>query len=483
MDNSNLRKSVNNITEKEAQISAMERDSHSEETDANSASSLKMPVIALIGRPNVGKSSLFNRLTGKKLAIVDDTPGLTRDRQEFKVVFGEIAYILVDTPGLDDKKNNPLAEEMNAQTAKAAEAADIIFLVVDGPFGICEKDKQYAKWIRKFDKKVVLIINKAENFSRIEDRIGEFAKLGFKDRIAVSASHNFGMAEIYRYLKDNLEETKIIEKDNIDLRIAIVGRPNVGKSTIINKLINEDRLLVGDQAGLTRDSISIDFKYKNKNIKLFDTAGIRKKKNIHNKVEQFSVDESMEAINFANICALILDATSPLEKQDLTIAEKIIEEGRGLILVFNKIDLISDIELYKKDIDEVLPKLIPDVRNIAVVYSSALERKNLNQIISESIRIAQGWQLEISTRKLNNWLIEAQSQLQVPLNSQNKRPRLKFISQVKSKPPYFIIFGNYPNDIPISYQRYLANSLRQEFKIDSCPVRIHFRKSDNPYSS
>ena len=441
-----------------------------------------LPIIAIIGRPNVGKSSLFNRLTEKKLAIVDDTPGLTRDRQEHKVTLGDLAFTLIDTPGLDDKKNNPLADEMNAQTTKAAEMADFIFFTVDGKLGICDKDKQYAKWLRKFNKKVVLIINKSENFERIQENIYEFAKLGFEDRIAVSASHNFGIPEIYRYLKDNLEKTERLEDESTDLRLAIVGRPNVGKSTLINKLINEDRLLVGDTAGLTRDSISIDYKFKDKNIKLFDTAGIRKKKNIQNKVEKFSVEESIEAINFANICALVLDATSPLEKQDLTIAEKIIEEGRGLILVFNKIDLIDNLEAYKKDINEVLLRLIPDLRNISTVYVSAIERKNLNQIITEAIRISKAWQIQISTRKLNDWLIDAQSQQQIPLNSQNKRPRLKFISQIKSKPPYFIVYGNFPNDIPISYQRYLANSLRETFNIDSCPVRIHFRKSDNPYA-
>jgi GTP-binding protein len=395
---------------------------------------------------------------------------------------GDIAFTLIDTPGLDDKKNNPLADEMNSQTTKAAEMADIIFFTVDGQLGICEKDKQYAKWLRKFNKNVVLIINKAENFGQIEENIYEFMKLGFKDKIAVSAAHNFGIAEIYRYLKDNLEKGPRPENDNTDLRLAIVGRPNVGKSTLINKLINEDRLLVGDTAGITRDSISIDYKYKDKNIKLFDTAGIRKKKNIQSKVEKFSVEESIEAINFANICALVLDATSPLEKQDLTIAEKIIEEGRGLILVFNKIDLITNLDAYKKDINEVLVKLMPDLRNIATVYVSAIERKNLNQIISEAIRVSKGWQIQISTRKLNDWLIDAQAQQQIPLNSQNKRPRLKFISQIKSKPPYFIVYGNFPNDIPLSYQRYLANSLRETFNIDSCPVRIHFRKSDNPYS-
>lgn len=442
-----------------------------------------LPIIAIIGRPNVGKSSLFNRLTEKKLAIVDDTPGLTRDRQEHKVRMGDIAFTLIDTPGLDEKKNNPLAEEMNEQTTKAAIMADIIFFTVDGQLGVCDKDKQYAKWIRKFNKNVVLIINKAENFERIEENIYEFTKLGFKDKIAVSAAHNFGIAEIYRYLKDNLDKGAKFDEETTDLRLAIVGRPNVGKSTLINKLINEDRLLVGDTAGITRDSISIDYKFKDKNIKLFDTAGIRKKKNIQSKVEKFSVEESIEAINFANICALVLDATSPLEKQDLTIAEKIIEEGRGLVLVFNKIDLIKNLDAYKKDINEVLGRLMPDLRNIATVYVSAIEKKNLNQIMSEAIRIAKGWQIQIPTRKLNDWLIDVQAQQQIPLNSQNKRPRLKFITQIKSKPPYFIVYGNFPNDIPLSYQRYLANSLRENFNIDSCPVRIHFRKSDNPYSN
>jgi GTP-binding protein len=442
-----------------------------------------LPIIAIIGRPNVGKSSLFNRLTEKKLAIVHDTPGLTRDRQEHRVTIGEVSFLLVDTPGLDDKKNNPLADEMNAQTTKAAEMADIIFFTVDGHAGVSEKDKYYAKWLRKFNKKIALIINKSENFERIQEKLHEFARLGFEDKIAVSAAHNFGVAEIYRYLKENLASSTKAADEEADLRLAIVGRPNVGKSTIINKLINEDRLLVGSTAGLTRDAISIDYKFKDKKIKLFDTAGIRKKKNIHNQVEQFSVEESIEAINFANICALVLDATSPLEKQDLTIAERIIEEGRGLVLVFNKIDLISNLDAYKKDIDEVLQKLIPDLRHIATVYVSALEKMNLAGIISEALRVAKGWRMEISTKKLNDWLHEAQSQLQIPLNSQNKRPRLKFISQIKSKPPYFIIFGNFPNDVPLSYQRYLANSLRETFKIESCPVRLHFRKSDNPYSS
>jgi GTP-binding protein len=441
-----------------------------------------LPLVALVGRPNVGKSSLFNRLVGKKLAIVDDMPGLTRDRQEQEVRMGNLSFVMVDTPGLDNVKNNPFAEEMNAQTTKAVEKAAIVFFVVEGKVGLTDRDIFYCKWLRKFGKKVVVIINKSENFHTLQSNINEFYRLGYEDMIAVSATHNFGISEVYRYLSANINVSPEIEKNDTDLRLAIVGRPNVGKSTLINSILNEDRLLVGSEAGITRDSISIDFEFKSKKIKIFDTAGIRKQKNIEDKVEKFSVEESIDAIKFANVCALLLDANHPLEKQDLTIATEIIKEGRGLVLVVNKIDTITNLSDYKKDITEVLQKLIPDLRNIAVVYVSALKKKNIEEILVESLKVKESWQKQIPTRQLNNWISDVQDALAVPLNPHKKRPKLKFISQIKSKPPYFIIYTNYPDDIPLTYQRYLSNSLKEVFEINSCPVRIHFRKSNNPYA-
>lgn len=436
--------------------------------------------IAVIGRPNVGKSSIFNLLCRKKLAIVDDIPGVTRDRQEYKLRVIDKEAILVDTAGLDHNNKNELSILMNAQTEKAVLEASLVIFVVDGIAGLTPEDKNYAKWLRKFNKKIILLINKTESLESTSPTVNEFHRLGVKDMVMASAAHNYGFSDLLEIIYQNISNNH--EKEESDsIRLAIVGRPNVGKSTIINTILKEERLIVGDMAGITRDSISVDHHYKNTLFKIFDTAGVRKRKNIDMKLEKLSVSETKEAIKFANICALVIDAGDPLEKQDLTIAEEILKEGRGVVLVVNKIDLVSNPEEFIKKLKNFAEKKLSDVKDMPIVYCSAKSGKNISKILDEAIKVSTSWAKKISTSRLNNWLKDAEDKQPVPLNSQGKRPKLKFMAQVKSKPPYFVIYTNFPNDIPKTYVRYLCSSIKQEFSIAGTIVRVHFRKSDNPY--
>jgi GTP-binding protein len=371
---------------------------------------------------------------------------------------------------------------MNAQTEMAVLDAALVVFVVDGLVGLNHEDVKYAKWLRKLGRPVVLLINKAENLTRNSPSVNEFHRLGFTDSILVSAAHNHGFATLLEYIYHNaIGDTELKDPTNPDIRLAIVGRPNVGKSTIINSLLGENRVIVGDMAGITRDSIAIDYQYKDTKFKIFDTAGMRKRKNIQENLEKLSVYETKGAINFANICALVIDASQPLEKQDLSVADEILSEGRGLILVVNKVDKIEKMQEFTKHLNDFTQRKISDAKDIPIIYCCATSGKNIHKILEEASRVFISWSRKIATSRLNNWLREVEQRQPVPLNSQNKRPRLKFMAQVKTRPPYFIIYSNYPDDIPKTYVRYLGGKLKEEFNFMGTQVRIHFRKSDNPF--
>jgi GTP-binding protein len=438
--------------------------------------------IALVGRPNVGKSTLFNRLAGKRMAIVEDMPGVTRDRRYAQGVLFDLDLDIVDTAGLSaDSDQEILNNRMRQQTEIATKEADAILFLVDGKTGILPEDKEIANWLRRQSKPVILLINKSEG-KNLEAYASEAYKLGMGDPICISAEHGQGMEDIYNALLPHASEfsPEIDEKDK-PLQIAIVGRPNAGKSTLINQAIGEDRLVTSEIAGTTRDAIPVDFQYKDKSIRLVDTAGLRRRSRIHEKVESLSVSETMRSIQYAEVVLLVVDATCPLEKQDLTIARRIVDEGRALVLVLNKIDLVDDLEKLLKDVKNQLKYTLSQIKDIKILHVSALSGKNFHKIFDVVFQVYETWQTRISTGKLNRWLEYMIDRNPPPLSS-GRRIKMRYMTQIKTRPPTFVIFVSKPTNLPDSYLRYLTNNLRDDFDLDGVPIRIYMRKGDNPYA-
>lgn len=446
--------------------------------------------VSIIGRPNVGKSTLFNRLTGKKHALVDDRPGVTRDRREGEGSIASLEFKIIDTAGLEEAEETSLENRMMQQTQVAVEESDLCLMMVDGRAGLTPADKFFANWLRKTSKPVVLVINKCEG-SHGDDGVNEAFKLGFKTMAPISAEHNEGMADLYDaiapykaqydYEVGDLEvEAEAIDGDKF-IQIAIVGRPNTGKSTFLNKLYGENRFLTGPEAGITRDSIAIDWKYDDKNVRLIDTAGIRRKSNVKEKLEKLSVGDSIRALRYAHIAVLMIDSTIPLEKQDLTIADMVEREGRAVVVALNKWDLVKNKKDALKELTYRVNELLPQIKDVPIITLSALNGENVEKVIQAAMKAYDIWNKRISTAKLNNWLRDAESRHLPPLGKNKKRIRLKYITQGNRRPPTFTIFINKPEDLPESYKRYLINALREDFDMPGVPMRVMFRKSDNPY--
>jgi GTP-binding protein len=445
--------------------------------------------IAIIGRPNVGKSTLFNKLIGKKFAITDDTPGVTRDRREAQGRLADIKFKLIDTAGLENEiAKGDLSEKMLEQTEIAVYDANLCFFVVDGKQGITNIDLYFAEWLRKKNKDVILIANKRDgNEGEIFDK--EYYRLGFDQAIAISAEHKEGFHFLYekiipfyqKYQKDfAIIEEELQKNADKKLQIAVIGRPNAGKSTFLNKIIGKNRLITGPEAGITRDSIAIDYKFEEKEIRFIDTAGIRKKSNITQKLEKFSLEDSFRAINFAQIVILLIDANNAIDHQDLAIANLVIKEGRGLLIGINKMDIIDDPNLFMRKIREKLALLMPEISTIPIVGISAKSGFNINKLLKFSFNVFDQWQKYITTSKLNEFLQYAKDHHQ-PIMVKGKEVKIKYITQAKKNPPTFVIFTNYPKAIKGSYERYLKNSLRDFFGLEMVVIRIIVKKSDNPY--
>jgi len=439
--------------------------------------------IALVGRPNVGKSTLFNRIAGRKMAIVEDMPGVTRDRRYAQGALFDLDLDIVDTAGLSaDSDDQNLNTHMRSQTEFAAKEAEAILFMVDGKTGILPEDKEIANWLRRQSKPIILLINKSEG-KNLEAYASEAYKLGMGDPICISAEHGQGMEDLYNAMLPHASEAPPeMEAKNKPLQIAIVGRPNAGKSTLINQAIGQDRLVTSEIAGTTRDAIPVDFDYKGKPVRLVDTAGLRRRSRVHEKVESLSVVETMRSIQYAEVVLLVVDATCPLEKQDLTIARRVVDEGRALILVLNKIDLVDDIEKLLKDVRNQLKFTLSQVRDIKVLHVSALSGRNFHKIFDAVFQVYTTWQTRISTGKLNKWL-ECTIDKNPPPLSSGRRIKMRYITQIKSRPPTFVIFISKPTDVPDSYVRYLTNNLRDDFDMDGIPIRIYMRKGDNPYAT
>ena len=466
--------------------------------------------VAIVGRPNVGKSTLFNRLVGKKLAIVDDQPGVTRDRREGDGRLMDMRFRVIDTAGLEEAFDDSLEGRMRRQTERALQDADVALLLVDSRAGLVPLDEHFASFLRKHKTPVILVANKCEGKAG-EPGLLESYGLGLGEPIPLSAEHGEGLTDLYEALLPYAENAEAYDEveaqlmagaasitltdeegrelEDIDLKddpkrpiqLAIVGRPNVGKSTLINRFLGEDRLLTGPEAGITRDSIALDWEWKGRPIKLVDTAGLRRRGRIQDKVEKLSAADTRRAIRFAQVVALVLDSDDMLEKQDLTIARQVIEEGRALILVANKWDAVKD---RQAALDKLLDRVefsLPQVRGIPVITVSAKEGRNLPKMMNAVFEVYETWNRRVSTSRLNEWLFDMTERHPPPL-SKGRRIKLRYMTQAKTRPPTFAAFVSIPEDLPDSYTRYLINGLREDFDLPGVPLRFYTRKGKNPYA-
>jgi len=453
--------------------------------------------IAIVGRPNVGKSTFFNKLIGKEAAIIDPTPGVTRDRKEGNLIlnppkrkdiregdYNRKELIIIDTPGYEEGRSGSLESRMFEQTNIAINEASLIFFVVDGMAGMTPLDQEFLNYVRKFSKNLVLIVNKCENHSKVIEN--EFYKLNTEKIFFISAAHNQGMYDIREFLNELYESLDHENEDSefIDnyLQIAFVGRPNAGKSTMLNQLIKQNRLLVSEMAGTTRDAITIDWQYKGQHIKLIDTAGLRKKAKVEEELEKITNLDSVNAIKYCNVAVLMLDAEILLEKQDFNILNLLIKEGRGLVIAINKCDNVEDKTILKKQVYDFIGDHFKGLAHIPICFISAMKGENIYSVIDEAMKVYKNWNKKISTGKLNAWLGDVSRNHPIPLTGGGKRPKLKYITQNKTRPPSFILFSNLPEAIPESYKKYLQNLLIREFDLEGVVARFAFRKTDNPYN-
>jgi GTPase len=437
-------------------------------------------VVAILGRPNVGKSTLFNRLVGRRLALVDDTPGVTRDRREGEGRIADLEFRIIDTAGLEEAAPTSLAGRMLAQTEQALAEANVALLVIDAREGITEADRHFADWLRRSGKPVVVLANKAEGRAA-QPGIGEAYRLGLGDPVPISAEHGEGLADLYERLAPLADPTSpTTPEPQKGLQLAIVGRPNVGKSTLVNRLIGEERLLCGPEAGITRDAITIDWIWRDRPMRLVDTAGLRRKPRVESKLEQLSVGDALRAIRFAETVILVMDALQPLERQDLAIARLVAQEGRALLLAANKWDAVDDRSALMKRLRERLQRSLPQLLGIPVVPVSGLTGFGLDALMAAVSSADEVWNRRVSTADLNRWLAAAQERHPPPLVN-GRRLRLRYLTQVNTRPPSFALFASKPGELPDSYRRYLVNELRREFDLPGTPIRLMLRKGKNPY--
>lgn len=470
--------------------------------------------VAIVGRPNVGKSTLFNRLVGRKIALVDDTPGVTRDRREAEGRIADLRFRLLDTAGYEDKTDGSLEDRMRQQTELAIKEADVILFMIDARAGVTPLDQRFAQVLRKAGKDVHLIGNKAEG-KGAEPGLMEAYSLGFGEPVALSAEHGLGLADLHSIVSqaiDRAAEAKaeaepaplLDELPEVDidlpeddgstedgpvlrwnpkryLNVAIVGRPNAGKSTLINRMVGEERLLTGPEAGITRDSILVPWEWEGRIINLVDTAGIRRRSRVQEKLEKLAVGDSLRSIQYAEVVVLLLDATVPFEKQDLTLADLVEREGRAMVIAVNKWDLIEDKNAKLTELREECERLLPQLRGVPLVTLSGLQGRNIDKLMAAVFAIEKVWNSHISTARLNRWL-SAMTESHAPPAVSGRRLKIRYMTQAKMRPPSFILFASRPDALPTSYLRYLTNGLRETFNMPGTPIRLWVRGGKNPFA-
>ena len=455
--------------------------------------------VAIIGRPNVGKSTLFNRLVGRKLALVDDTPGVTRDRREGEARLGDLSFTIIDTAGLEEGEAATLAGRMRAQTEAALADCDAILFLIDARSGLTPTDRHFAQLVRRAGKPILLVANKAEGKAGQAGAYEAFG-LGLGEPLLLSAEHGEGLGELYDALvavlpkeardeEGDEEETRLELGDEEDgsevdvskpLRIAVLGRPNAGKSTLLNRILGEDRLLTGPEPGLTRDSIGVETIWRDRRLKLFDTAGLRRRSRVVEKLEKLAAADGLRAVRFAEVVVLLLDATIPFERQDLTLADLVEREGRALVIGLNKWDLVKDKSAAAKALREEADRLLPQLRGVRVIPVSGLTGAHVDRLLEGVIGAQETWSKRISTGRLNRWLAPVVDSTPPPAVA-GRRIKIRYMTQPKARPPYFVLFGNQLANLPESYKRFLINGLRETFDLPGVPIRLSARSSKNPY--
>jgi GTP-binding protein len=445
---------------------------------------MPLPTVAIVGRPNVGKSTLFNRLVGKRLALVDDRPGVTRDRREGEAKLLGLDFRVIDTAGFEDEDPQSLPGRMRKQTEAAVREADAALFLVDAREGLTPLDEEIGRWLRVETTPVVVVANKAEGRAA-ESGILETYRLGLGEPVAISAEHGEGVADLFEALRPHVEHEHFdAEEDALDaehpLQLAIVGRPNAGKSTLVNRMLGEERMITGPEAGITRDSISLDWQWEGRPVRLVDTAGLRKRAKVDDKLERLSAADTRRAIDYAEVVVLLLDATRGLEAQDLKIAAQVIEEGRALIIALNKWDVAENASSLFNGVKEALGEGLAQLRDVPLLTVSAKTGKGIETVLKVAFDLREAWGRRVPTGELNRWFEHA-VEANPPPAPKGQRIKLRYITQVKSRPPSFVVFGNRTDELPESYRRYLLNAMRRDLGLGPVPIRLDFRGRANPF--